>query len=124
MRLLPLADERRALSHAEAVLLVRDDEAETGVFNVGAEERVGADDEVDAPCGKRRLYLAFLFRGHCTGQPRNAQSKGGEKRIERQKMLLREYLRRRHEGAGEAAFPHVPYERCGNERLAAADVTL
>ena len=80
MRLLPLADERRALCHAEAVLLVRDDEAETGVFNVGAEERVGADDEVDAPRRQAPpLPRVSPFARHCTGEPRNAQSEGARK---------------------------------------------
>ena len=47
MRVFPLLRQRRALADAEAVLLVRDDETERLIGDVGREQCVRADDKVD-----------------------------------------------------------------------------
>ena len=70
---LPLADQRRALPDAEAVLLVGDDEAEVPVFHILAEQGVRADDEVELARLEGRLDLALLLRGHGAGEPPDAK---------------------------------------------------
>ena len=66
VRLLALAHERGALLDAEAVLLIRDDEAEAEKRHRVADERVRADDDVEQAAGERLFHLALLPCGHRT----------------------------------------------------------
>ena len=124
VRLLTLAHECGALLDAEAVLLVRDDEAEAEKRHRVADERVRADDDVEQTAGERFFYLAFLPRGHCARQASNADAERLEQCAQRVLVLLGEDLSRRHEGALAVVFVRKPDARRGNERLAGADIAL
>ena len=76
MGLFPLADQRRALSDTEAVLLVRDDEAEARIGHVLGKEGVRADDKIVFPRRDRSLRLALFFRAHGTGESADAHAEG------------------------------------------------
>ena len=124
MGLFPFADQRRALPDTEAVLLVRDDEAEARIDDILGKKGVRADDKVVFPGRNRGLRLALFFGAHGPGQSADAHSKRSEQAGKRGKMLLGEDLRRRHEGADKAVFPAKPAQRRSDKRLAAADVAL
>ena len=124
MRLLTLAHECGALLDAEAVLLIRDDEAEAEKRHRVADERVRADDDVEQTAGERFFYLAFLPRGHCARQASNADAERFEQRAQRVLVLLGEDLGRRHESTLTVVFVRKPDARRGDERLAGADVAL
>ena len=78
VRPLGFADERRALAHAEAVLLVRDDQAEAGILHVLGKKGVRADHEVIFSSFNRGLRLALFLCGHRAGQLADAHPEGGE----------------------------------------------
>ena len=61
MRSLALLGKRLALAHAEAVLLVGDDQPQPGKLDPFAEDRVGADQEIDLARGE--LLQNFPARG-------------------------------------------------------------
>ena len=121
---LALGLERGALRHAEAVLLVGDDEAQALELHALAYERVGADGERGLAGGEGGAGLALGLRAHGAGELDYLYPEGREKAAERGVMLLRQQLGRGHEGALEGVFRREPYQGRGDERLARADVAL
>ena len=59
----PLAVERRALAHAEAVLLVDDDDGERGELDGRLDQRVGADDQRQLAAGELAEDVGAARRG-------------------------------------------------------------
>ena len=118
------SDQRRALAYAEAVLLVRDDQAEARIFHVLAEQGVRPHHQIVFSRRDRSLGRALLLCAHRPGQLADAHSEGRKQAGERGKMLLGEDLRRRHKGADKAVFPRQPAESRRDKGLAAADVAL
>ncbi len=119
-----LGSERRALQHTEPVLLVDDDESELAKCDVALNERVRAHDEMDR-AGRHLGELLAPRRGRrgareqCDAEPRISEQAGDV-----QKVLLRQYLGRRHEGDLEAVlhFDNRGEER--DDRLPRADIAL
>ena len=89
--------ERRALAHAEAMLLVDDDDREPVEHDVGLEQRMRADDERQLPRGELRERVGAPLGGGGTGQQRGAHGLAGHQRLQRREVLLGEHLGRRHE---------------------------
>ena len=59
---LPLRPQRRALQHAEPMLLVDDHQPELAEADRLLDQRMRADDQVQRPAGELRLHLAPLLR--------------------------------------------------------------
>ena len=73
-----LCCEPGALRDAKAVLLVGDDEAEIMENGLFREERMRADDELDAPIGQPGEHRAALRRGHRAGEQRDRNAERRE----------------------------------------------
>ena len=119
-----LLGERRALAHAEAVLLVGDDEREPVEFHALAQQRVRADGKLDPAAFQPLERFAPRLLAHAAGDEREADAAGREQRGERFKMLGRQNLGRRHQRGLQAVPNHIVAQRRGDGRLAAADVAL
>lgn len=83
------------VADAETLFFVDDDKAEFWEFDVRGQDPMRADQDVDlAACGKfDRPFL--LFRGAKTREQLDLDRERGEPLLERLKMLIREYGRRR-----------------------------
>ena len=68
----------RARCATPAVLLVGDDEAEIVEDGLLREERVRADDQLDAPIGQSGEHRAALRRGHGAGEQRDRNAERRE----------------------------------------------
>ncbi len=85
---------------------------------------MGADHEVIVPVFERLAGGALLLRRHGAGELSDPQAQGRQQLAQRVIVLLRQNLRRGHEGGHIAVFGTVPDERRGDQGLAAADVAL
>ena len=124
MRFFSFSNQRRALAYAEAVLLVRDDQAESRIFHVLAEQGVRPHHQIVFSRRDRGLGRTLFLCAHRPGQLADAHPEGRKQAGERGKMLLGEDLRRRHKGTDKAVFPRQPAESRRDKGLAAADVSL
>ena len=124
MRRLALGGQRGSLRHAEAVLLVADDEGKIVKRHVLRDERVRADDELRAAVCNFRLVLPLL-RG---SQRARHQNYGDPKRrkelFERLRVLLSEDFGRGHEGRLMVVLDRAEARRRRDHRLAASHVSL
>ena len=73
--MIALALEGFALTHAEAMLLVDDDDAEALKLHRIFNKRVGADNALDAAVGKSGEDVFFVTLFHLAGEQRNAHAK-------------------------------------------------
>ena len=110
------------LRHAEALLLVDDDEAEVLERDVLREDPVRPDDDVERPLGEPAHDLLLLLGGPEAGEEVDRDREGGEAAAERPVVLVGEDRRRREDGrllAVEDALEDGPHRDLG---LAVADV--
>jgi hypothetical protein len=121
---LPLVLERQALTHAEAVLLVDDGQAEAGELHLVLDQGMGADRDRRLAsadfCDRRILVLLFQAArqpGHFDAQRRQP---GGELAV----MLLGEDFGRRHQRRLVAGLDRVQHGQRRDDGLAAADIAL
>ena len=119
---LRLGVQRRALAHAEAVLLVDDDDRQPVEHDVGLDQRVRPHDErqlagrqlvqrVGAPRGRRRA-----------GQQRRAHGLARHQRLQRREVLLGERLGRRHEDRLHVVLDGAQHRVQRDDGLARADL--
>ena len=94
---LRLGVERGALAHAEAVLLVDDDDGQAVEHDVGLHERVRADDERQLARRELAQRVRAPRRARRARQQRRAHRLAGHERLQRREVLLGERLGRRHE---------------------------
>ncbi len=94
---LSLGIERGALAHAEAVLLVDDDDGQAVELDIGLDERVRADDERQL-AGRQLAERVGAARGaRRPRQQRRAHRLAGHERLQRGEVLLGERLGGGHE---------------------------
>ena len=116
--------ERRSLLDAEAMLLIRHDEAERSEGDRLLDQGMRADHDIDIVRLDRLVRrLALLLRqSSCQEQKPHGQiSKQFAELVE---MLTRQDFRRRHECALKAVFHRLDKRQEGESRLARADVSL
>ena len=120
----PLRPQRRALHHAESMLLVDDHEAELFEADIALHERMRAHHERDRP----RLHFSELLTPcggrRRPGQQRDAEARGLEQTRDVQEMLLGENLGRRHEGDLQSVFHLDDGRQQRNYCFTCADVPL
>ena len=109
-----------ALLDAEAVLLVDDGEPEPLEGDAALDEGVGADGDLHRTVGE-----PLANRGRRTGGAHQLDAAAlAEQALQVGEMLFGEELGRRHEGGLETALRREQEADRGDDRLAAADVTL
>ena len=124
VRVLALPAERRALEHAEPVLLVDDGEPEALELHRVLDEGVGADTDGRGAAAERlqgRLPLPAPLAG---GEPRHGEPERLDERAHRPEVLLGEDLGGRHEHRLRARFHGRQERHHGDDRLAGADIPL
>ena len=114
----------RALGHAEAMLLVRNAQAQMLKTHAAADQGVSADHRLPSalPNGLQR-FPPFL-RGHAADQQAAAEAVFFEKGFHGFHMLPGQDLRGSHQGALIAALSGQQHRAHGNSRFAAAHVPL
>ena len=120
----PLIAQRRTLEDTEAMLLVDHDEAKLVESNVALHESVRADHEMDRSCLDLRELAAALPARRGSGEQCDAERRAGEEPREVEEMLLRQNLRRGHEGDLQAVFHGDDRRQQRDDGLARADVAL
>ena len=80
--------------HAEAMLLIHDDEAQAFERDVGAKQPVCADDDVDAPLRELLEHCLLFLRRLKPAEHRDAHGKIRESLAERARVLVSENRRR------------------------------
>jgi hypothetical protein len=120
----PLRAQRRALQHAEAMLLVDDRESELAERDVFLDERVRADRHVHRSTRELGEQLAALLRGRRAGEQRDPEPCLLEQPPDVEVVLLGEDFRRRHEGHLQAVLHRDERRHQGDDRLPGPDVPL
>jgi hypothetical protein len=111
-----------ALAHAEAVLLVDDDDREAVEAHVLLDERVGPDDERQLAAGELVQGVAAAgLRGRAR-QQRDPHGLARQQTLERREVLLGEHLGRRHEGRLHVVLDRAQDRVQGDDGLARADL--
>ena len=118
VRMQALGPERRALQHAEPVLLVDDDETELAEADRILHQRMRADGEMDRTAGELRLQLAPLLRRRGAGQERDPKPRRLEQLPDRDEVLLGENFGRRHERDLEPVLHRDERREQRDDRLA------
>ena len=75
-----LFGQRRPLIHAEAVLLVGNDQPQPGVLHILGQQGVGTDAQVDAAAGQTGQNLPALLGAGGAGEQGAVQPEAGEQR--------------------------------------------
>ena len=119
---LRLGVQRRALAHAEAVLLVDDDDREAVEVHVGLDERVRADDERQLAGRELAEDVARAAARRRAGQQRGAHRLAGHERLQRREVLLGERLGRRHEDGLHVVLDRAQDRVQRDDGLARADL--
>jgi len=114
--------QRRALAHAEAVLLVDDDDRQPVEAHVLLDERVRADDERQLAAGELADDVGTADLGRRAGQQRGAHRLAGQQPLERREVLLGEHLGRRHEGGLHVVLDGAQDRVQRDDGLARADL--
>ena len=120
--------ERRALAHAEAVLLVHDHDGEVAELHRLLDQRVSAHHELELPVRQPVEQLAPPRGARGAGEELHRQL-AAEQRVERAVVLLGERLGRRHQrrlGAvlDRAQHRRQRYDRVVCDREVVSDVKL
>ena len=108
--------------HAEMLLLVDDQEAEIGEFDGLAEQRVGADDDVDGAVLDALLHLGKLLAGDEARGLRDLHRQPAEALGEGAEVLAREQRGRHHHGDLLAGKHREQARPQGDLGLAEADI--
>ena len=124
VRRLALGRKRGSLRHAEAVLLIADDEGKIVKRHVLRDERMRADDELGAAVRNFRLVLPLLRGWKRAGHEGYGNSERGKELCKRHCMLLGEDFSRGHEGRLMAVLDRAEARRRRDHRLAASHVSL
>ena len=119
-----LPTQRQPLRHAEAVLLVHDGQRQPGKDHRILDQRMRADQHVHLAGGHRLLHPALGGRPQRTGQPAHAHAQRLQPGREALIVLPRQDLGRGHQRDLPARTHRHHRRQCGNDRLAAAHVTL
>ena len=113
-----------ALEHAEAVLLVDDDQAETLEADGLLDQRMGADDDAQRAVGQ--LFVDFFLLGgrDAAGQQADFDAQRREPPVQRQRVLLGKHGRRRHHGGLHARVERLQERHHGDDGFSRTDVAL
>ena len=120
----PSLGERGPLLDAEAMLLVDDRDGEVGELHFSLDERVRPHGDADVARGDELMGGPPLARREARGEQGDADAELSAERLDRQEVLLRERLRRRHQRSLAPSLdrPQQRVER--DRRLPGADVPL
>ena len=124
MNILALAAQGRPLAHAEAVLLVGNDQPQIGKPGGIRQQGVGANDQARFPLGNALPAEGFFLGGQGTGQQLYPDAQRRKQLPQRGKVLLRQNFRRGHQGTLAAVANGQECRCCGHHGLAAAHVSL
>ncbi len=116
--------QRRALPHAELVLLVDHHQAQLGERHVAGHDGLRADDDLNFAGGDLREHFLANFGRLAAGQQAHARVAPGEQAFERFGVLPGEHLGGRHEHDLRLVGHGQQHGIDGHDRLAAADVAL
>ena len=119
-----LLAQRGPLSHAEAVLLIGDDKAQTGVLHILRQQGVGADAQVDGTALQVGKDGAALLGTGRTCQQGAGEPQTGEQGGQGLVVLAGQNLRRGHQGALPAILSGEPHAGGSHHGLAAAHISL
>ena len=123
VRAAPL-DERRSLRDAEAMLLVDHGDGEIGEVDLLLDERVRADDDLRVPRCDELAGGCMLLRAERAREERHAHSERRAQLVDRQEVLLRERLGRRHERSLTPDLDRAEERVQRDDRLARPHVAL
>ncbi len=112
------------MQHAEAVLLVYDDEAESGERNGFLNERVRADGGVNLARAEVFVEPLLFARAQRAGEQFDAVRRLGQHPLDVARVLLGEDFRRRHQRRLIAVLHRREHREQGHGGLAAAHVAL
>ena len=124
VRRLRLGRKRGSLRHAEAVLLIADDEGKVVKRHILRNKRVRADDDLGAAVCNFRFPLPLLRGSERACHESYGNPERGKELFQRLRVLLGENFGRRHEGRLMAVLHHTEARRRRDHRLAASDVSL
>ena len=126
MRPLPLFRQLLPLIHAEAVLLIRDHQRELVIHDLLLKQGMGANDEVRIVDGDALIERLPLLRRHRARHKHRSKREGIllDHRLHLRIVLLRENLRRRHQGRLVTAQRRFQHREEGDDGLSGADITL
>ena len=126
LRLVGLLHQPEALQHAEAVLLVDDDEAETVELDFLFNQRMGADDQLRLAAIDEAAVGALAVFVERAGEQHDAiAARGALKQLARgEKMLRGQDLSGRHERGLVAVFHGDEHGLQGDDGFAGAHVAL
>ena len=110
--------------HAEPMLFVDHHQAEILERDRLLEQRVRADQNVDAALFQRLDDLRALAAPLAPGEQRDAQAGRGAEAADGGQMLPRQQLGRRHQRRLRAGFDRTRHGEQRHHRLAAADIAL
>ena len=114
--------ERRALAHAEAVLLVDDGDRERREAHVGLDQRVRADDQLQLAAAELADHVGAPRGGRRAGQQRGRHGLARHQRLDRREVLLGQHLGRRHQRRLVAVLDGAQHRCQRDDRLARADL--
>ena len=120
----PLSRKRKALVHAEAMLLVDDHQAQLCELHRFLEQRVRAHHELDVAARDGFERAAPRARRQRAGDQRHGNSERSKPAFEILRVLLGQQLGGRHERGLKSGAHRARGGRSGDHGLAAADVTL
>ena len=120
----PFGAERQALTHAEAMLLVDDGEAEIGEGDALLKQRVGADDNVDLARSPARRASRAARRLVAAGEQGNPQARAFGELAPCARMLAGEHFGRRHHRRLPPRLDDLGHCEQRDDRLARADIAL
>ncbi len=112
------------LMHAEAVLLVDDHEGEVLEGDRLLKQRVGADQDVDAPVAQARKDLLPLLATLAPGEKGDAKTRRRGEALDGLEVLPGEQLGRRHQRRLSAGLDRGRHGEQRDDGLAAADIAL
>ena len=117
-----LGDERAALAHAEAVLLVDDGDGQRAERDRVLDQCVRPDDERALAAAQAVEQVRAARCGCRAGQQRERHRLAAEEPLDRREVLLGERLGRRHQRRLVAVLDGAQHREQRDDRLAAADL--
>ena len=124
VRVIAFLAQSVALLHAEAVLLIDDDEAEPLEVHIFLNQGVGANGNHRLPAFEGGASHAALLRLHTAGQQHGANAEGGQHLADAAGVLLGQDFGRGHDRALEAVERGQEKRGGRDRRFAGADIAL